>query len=419
MKNRFKIVLKFIQKSILLRCILALKKRDLLPDFIPILFLGYNYQSLKFENIEHYYLTHPQKLTLLYNKPITLSYSTPVFDDLTNDKSLMNDVAGFKNYAALIDDVEVIGGSNVIILDSIHALYDTKFNDTKKIFYFSDQGIRYYHKEGLLVKTIQSKQDIDVAIYLGGNFSWNYYHFLYEVIVKFQKINELDLNSNIPILADNISLVVPQYFELLSVFNINNRKIIALDKGKRYKVKHLYYFSCPNIIPPDLISASKMQPNDTLFDLKIIEYLRSHLLPMASIKEFPKRIFISRSKASGRRNFNEEEVFMVFEKYDFKMVFPEDYSLIDQIALFNTADFIAGGAGAAFANLLFCKKSAKIITFAKKRLLFSGFSTLANYVGAKLLCVTEKDSNSENIKNIHDSFTIDTTSLNILISEWI
>lgn len=419
MKKHIISVLRFIKRDILLRSILELKKRNILPKFIPRLFLGYSYQSFKFVNIESYCITRPNKIKFIFKTPAVLSYFPPRFDRLDSDELDMAEVINLNNYAAILFDVEIIGGSNLVLFDDSNALLDMKSNDIHNKMYYSDFGIRYYHNEYLLVKTIKSDLTIDKAIYLGGNFSWNYYHLIYDILAKLQKISEFDIASNIPILIDSNCLKTQQYQELFTLLNNNNRTIIIVDKGIRYHVKQLYHFSCPNIIPPDLIDSNSLKAEDVLIDLEAISFLRSNLLKNSSGKSFPKRFFISRSKASGRRNYNEEEVFSILEKHDFKMIFPEDYSIIDQIALFNNAEFIAGGAGAAFTNLLFCKESCKIITFAKTRLPFAGFSTIAKFVGAEMLCFTEEFSNPSEIRNIHDTYTIDTARLNNLISKWI
>jgi capsular polysaccharide biosynthesis protein len=326
---------------------------------------------------------------------------------------------GFKQYVALLNEVEVIGGSNLILLDNMKALYDIKYFDIHNKILYSDQGIRFYHKEHLLIKKLHSTITYDVGIFLGGNFSWNYYHFLYEILVKFERISTMELDQSIPIFVDKICLEVPQYLELLSMLNTENRKLIPIEKCVRYKVKQLYYISCPNIIPPDLLNPSDLNPDDVLFDLNILDFLRLKMLPHSSNTSFPKRFYISRKNASNRRQFNENEVFNVLKRYGFQSVLPENYSIADQISLFNNAEFIAGGAGAALTNLLFCSKSCKVIAFSKNPVQFSGFSTIAKHVGAEMLTYTENISNSDNLQDLHESFLIDTERLDLLLSEWI
>lgn len=120
-------------------------------------------------------------------------------------------------------------------------------------------------------------------------------------------------------------------------------------------------------------------------------------------------------KASGRRKFNEAEVIDVLQNFGFETVFPEELSFSEQISLFSHADFIIGGSGAAFTNLLFCNTSCKVIIFAKNTLPFSGFSTIASFVGFDLVYLTESSSYGEKNDNLHDSFVINTNKLIELI----
>ena len=141
-------------------------------------------------------------------------------------------------------------------------------------------------------------------------------------------------------------------------------------------------------------------------------------MKVASDKKFPKRIFISRSKASDRRRFNEDEVFMVLEKAGFVKIAPESLSLSDQIAMFNQADLIAGGTGAAFSNLLFCRDSCKVLCFTNYMLPLSIFSTIAFFSGSDLKYIHDKKRKRHSKSRLHDPFRINTTELEKFLHEW-
>ena len=164
---------------------------------------------------------------------------------------------------------------------------------------------------------------------------------------------------------------------------------------------------------------STINAEDVLFNLPALEYLRSNLLRVASKSSFPKRIFISRSKAGKRRKYNENEVFDVLKKHGFVTVHPEKYSIVDQIAMFNNAEFIAGGSGAAFSNLLFCQKSCKVIIFTNYKAPLSIFSTISSYVGIDMVYLSDDSKTIDDMKDVHDSFTINKDRLNEIVSEWI
>lgn len=416
-------MLAFLKKLLLrrtrLKVIFYFKKKNSFSKLIADFLSKQKYKAYSFENIDHYVLSQPKKVQYLYYNSKSLFYCPPHFESIKTEKPDFKEVEGHIEYAAIFEQAEVIGGSSLVLLENNKALYDLKQQDIQKKFLYGDQGIRYYDDDDCLIAINDSKKSFNSGIFLGGNFSWNYYHYLYEVLVKFAQIEKMNIDANIPFLIDKIYMSVPQYFELFSFLNHKGRKIIPLDKGVKYSVNKLYYFSCPNIIPPDYVNVKDMQSQDVLFDIQPLKYLRLHLIPQSSKKEFPKRIYISRKKASGRRQFNEDDVLSVLAKYHFEAVFPEDLSIADQIALFNNAEFIVGGSGAAFTNLLFCQNGCKAILFMKKPLRFSGFSTIAKLAGVDLTYITEEMGLNGDLKNLHEAYTIDPIHLETFISNWI
>ena len=394
-------------------------KGNTVLKYITKLFVGLFEDIRMFECIENYTSKKPLNIKYISSSSLILSYSSPKFDQqVMKDFDLVN-VSGFKKYAIELKNAQVIGGSSLILLDKQSALYEIKCNDIQRRYSYSDEALHCYNDKYCLIKSTASEIGYEEAISLAGNFSWNYYHLLYEILTKFEQINDSDLDLNIPVLVDQICFGVPQYLELLTLLNTRGRKLLALEKGKRYMVKRLYVFSCPNIIPPDYLNISDAKAEDILYDLHSLNYLRTNLLNYSSNTDFPKRIFISRSKASQRRKYNEEQIYKALTTYGFKIIYPEEYSVADQIALFGNADFIAGGTGAAYSNLLCCKKSCKVICFTNYSLPISIFSTIASYVGFELLYLSDESKKIEKIGDIHDPFKINIDRLNKIVLGWI
>ena len=85
--------------------------------------------------------------------------------------------------------------------------------------------------------------------------------------------------------------------------------------------------------------------------------------------------------------------------------------------MFSNADFIAAGSGAALTNLLFCKPGCKVIVFANYPIPYSGFSTIAKHVGVEMIYLIDETKKSDDIKDIHSSFSIDTKRLETILKE--
>jgi len=362
---------------------------------------------VSFNDLEH--------TDILYSKEITLSYAPPVF--WTHAPStLINDMK-YVQYAAYFKNATVLGDSNLIVLPSGRVLYDLPFYDIEKrhlyidfkILNFKDKKISYWKG---------NKQTIDKVIWMGGNYSWNYYHFIYEFAIKFRKLRTLNIPVDIPVLIDQVCLDVPQYKEILYIFNKENRPLVGVARDGFFEVNELFYINCPNFIPTDLKKGKIGNASGIQFDVEALRDLRNFLLPYSSSRTFPKRIFLSRKNASGKRSFNEDAVMQMLSEFEFEVVFPESLSVVDQISLFNQAEWIIGGSGAAFANLLFCNHSCKVIIIARAHYPFSGFSTIASALEIDLLYLTEEDNNKNMIQgSIHDSFYIDTSYLKTQLLE--
>lgn len=394
-----------------LRVLLYVLRVRLMPKFIIKIFEAFGVKLFQFENIDNYAHHHPKFVEFIAIKTIDLYYSAACFDYLNFETSMLKSNRHAKQYIAILKHVTVIGGSNLMITESGKALYDLKYHNPENRYRYTDGAILADYKNDCLVKVKNSNLVFDEVIWMGANFSFSYYHLLYEVLVKFQQIETMKLDKEVPILLDKIVMDIPQYHDLLNMLNKDGRKIIPIEKGTSYLVNQLYVISCPNFIPPNFWSIKDVRAEDNLFDLSSLSYLRNSLLAYAKPLSFPKRIFLSRRKASGRRPFNEAEVFEVLERYGFVTMFPEDYSIAEQISMFNQADFIAGGSGGAFTNVLFCKPGCKLLCFSNYAFDISIFTTIAKHVEADLLYIIDESKDFSKVKNLHESFTIDLKKL--------
>jgi hypothetical protein len=361
----------------------------------------------KLTSIKEIMVDNDPNVKILSYENVRLCYSPPIYNDGSNKKPELLEGKEYIQYAGCIKNAIVYGDSNLITLSSKKVLYDLALYDESRRFQYTNYNSKIERVQGNYVFYWKGiTHSIEKAVWMGGNFSWNYYHLLYEFIVKFLYLNELNIPLTIPLLVDQWSMNNPHFKELFDIANYKGYKLIEVDRRCRFKVEELTYISCPNLIPPNVKNDD--QPDDIQFNVEVLVKLRNYFLSYSSHREFPKRIFISRKNASSRRKFNEKAVLQLLSEYGFEAVFPETLSVTDQISLFNQAEWIIGGAGAAFTNLLFCGKSTKVIILSKAYFPFSGFSTIAFALGIYLLYLTEEDTNKNSVRgNIHDPFEID------------
>jgi len=312
--------------------------------------------------------------------------------------------------AALLKNVIVYGSSNVVSVDKDRIIYELYYYDRRKKFNYSDTAIVSCHDDCFVIQYKKCNRDIENGVLFSGNYSWNYYHFVYEILAKFYLMGQLHIPDDVPLLIDEVVSTTPQFEELLNFFNSSKRKIVYLKSGCSYSVNELYFLPLINFIPPNYNDIRSIEYADCQFALQGLDFLRNSLLQKRASVPTYKRIYLSRKHASKRRRFNENEVVAVFAKYDFHILNPLDYTVAEQISLFNNADFIAGVTGAAFTNILFCREKCKILCIQSTDNELSIFSSIADYLALDMqYYVSDKARN--NTHDIHDKFAIDTIDL--------
>ena len=75
-----------------------------------------------------------------------------------------------------------------------------------------------------------------------------------------------------------------------------------------------------------------------------------------------RRLLVAR-KGPTRMIHNLRQVNSLLSRYEFETVYLEGMSVIDQIVLFQNAEFIISPHGAGLSNLLFCEPGTKVIEF--------------------------------------------------------
>lgn len=314
-------------------------------------------------------------------------------------------------YLSCISNACVYGGTNVVTAGG-YILYDLLKEGKYRI---TDGGLflwRHCAFEKIRpIKflgrylTIRKSETIhvDEAISLLGNFSWNYYHFLYEIIQKFYLLEASGLPKNLPLLVDSIVKEVPQFREILTFF-LKRRDFIYVDSLVACKLKRLYYPSFVNHIPPDFWNIKELKAEDVYFNREGLMFLRDKCLSYASDIEnrYPHKFFISR-KVSKNRQYNEEELIEIAQRYGYAVVHPEEMTAKEQFSMFSKADSIIAASGAALTNIICCKAGCKILVLTAVDWNLTIFSNIAGHVDAKMryLCGTTNNPN-----DISTGFTI-------------
>jgi capsular polysaccharide biosynthesis protein len=291
------------------------------------------------------------------------------------------------------ENARVCSTSSSILLDNKIIIERVKGVDVERCDFTADYI--YMHDQKMAMVCQRPTYYLDKGIFLGGNGSFNYYHWMIEILPKLKYLQNIDEEGyqTFPLLLSEDLIYVKTFREALNLI-VKNRSIIILDKNITYFIGNLLYINSPNTCPFNLRENQKIKVSDFFFRKSSINFLRDQLsLDLEYVaenrKKRKKRIFLARH--GGRRTYNQDEIFKIFEIHGFTKVFMEKLSLKDQIKLIRNTEMMAGPSGAAWTNIIFCSEGTKCLCWmADVYLEFSAYSNLARIVGADLRYVTHK-----------------------------
>lgn len=228
---------------------------------------------------------------------------------------------------------------------------------------YNDKITRTLFRNIAFLRKNNNAREIEKGIKVCGKYSFNYYHDMYENLIRLVLLQDINdrIPIGIPIIVDEDIIKIPSLNRILQELTKNlKREIEIIHQNELITVGELWSFTTINQLVPNYKNASLSKDIDYLFDKEYIQKLRNSLLPLKSDREFPTKIFITR-KNTNKRNFNEDDVFSILEPYGFVKIAPEEFSIENQINLFYNAQWIVGGSGAALTNLLFCQPNCNIV----------------------------------------------------------
>lgn len=294
-------------------------------------------------------------------------------------------------YWAELTDGVIIGGSSIVVTKDGSLLYDMLAHRNLYKANMTDKGLcliggspkhigNHYIYNFLQGESIE----IPVAISLACNMSNNYYHFMLQVASRFYLLSLINLDKNIPLVIDGCVLRTPQMKEVIDALNIDSRKIISIKQNQLCRVHKLFVISEPNVIVPNSFEKREKRTENFAFDPKVLDYLKDTLVSRipSCFDTYPTRVFLSR-KGCNKRRCNEDELEQVFRQFGFKSLKTDNLSIAQQITLFNNAEHIIGGSGAAFTNIMYCKEGAKATLFFTGRHNITCFSSLGILKGVR------------------------------------
>jgi len=295
---------------------------------------------------------------LVYGKVINSKYDPSKItinkvDEIENIsvKDLNYKIFNIKNGRVFTNYVE-----SVAVISDQSLVKEVSFQQIKgKLYKSKNQTIQTGTPKFL--KNISGKM---LVLSQGASGHFNYAHWLFDIIPKIKIIS----------MKHNISDIDFFYFSKLTKFQrqtfkllkINPKKIIDANKFRHVKATSVIAVTHPNYFNDTIFKAHSNLPS------WIIIYLRKIFLKKIKKKFSYNNIYIDRSDSTQKhcKLINNDSVINFLKKKNFKILKLSNFSIFDQISIFNNCKKIIAPHGAGLANITFCKKNTKVIELIPK-----------------------------------------------------
>ena len=373
------------------------KANRLIVDFLPLTEINSKYCI---ENI------------VVKNAEKAVTFAPKEFDK--NEKIVETSTFPIIIYA--LKDVFFTTNASYFLTKNLKEIYFEKLHEDERDIYLYNSENLLFHGDKLVKLNNLPKFFHDIeAVFFGGIFTNNYYHFLFEIISKAEYLEKIPGSKNLDIVLD-ISIQQNNNLKTVAEFFLKGYNLLYLRQDQYHSFKKLWFITAPNSTIPNVIEGIKYESKFTKISPESVSYIRSVCLKnydatKVSIDKVSK-VFIARKSIF--RKYNEIEVLEIAKKYGFKAVYFEDLNIHEQIFVLQNADYVLGSSGAAWTNLVFAKENSKgLMWLGTVWGEFSVFSTLAKLVHFDLYVMRHKSKTTD----FHEDYILDPIELEINIKK--
>jgi capsular polysaccharide biosynthesis protein len=308
-------------------------------------------------------------------------------------------------YVATIREATVIGHSNLSIVNNEIISHDllaisTDLTPEEKHLKIYRHGnfFRLTHK----IMTKKHEKLAEAASFVDG-LSYNYAHWITEVLPRIVSFCSSNQYSHVPIVVDdklhkNIMATLEKVVGRRIVYLLPRNQIVKIDK--------LYVTSVAGYIAYERRYKFIQPSSEGKFNAHAMRLLVSLLKPLNDNKQTPQRIYLRRN--SGYRNLtNQNEIEALLTRHRFTIVDPAKLSFLEQVNYFSKAKVIIGPTGASFANLIFCNKKVNLAILVNNdtNMIYKYWVNLASIMDIQVNYITGKSK--QFFGGIHRDFSVD------------
>lgn len=294
--------------------------------------------------------------------PVTINSlqgATDIHEVLCRDQAYGESILNILNNGILVKSKDNLGSSNFY-----HGkpLSDFLRKDSAKenILNIQIKKLKCIYRRYLHKALLEKRFNCSVGNLCIGDPS--YFHWLFEILPGIHLIEKTQ--ASVDLLYSPYSLSYQK--QTLDIMGYSSNRIIP---AERYS-----FIQAQTLLIPYFKNSGYPWTKDW-----VIDFIRNRLL-IKNTKEYPKRIYINRSRAVKRKIANENELVNFLSKYGFASIELEELDFIEQVNLFNGAEIIVAPHGAGLSNIIFCEKSAKIIEIIGSNRVASFFINIAQRI---------------------------------------
>ncbi len=280
---------------------------------------------------------------IILNRPATIHRALPA-NYSEEDFIFIRDHASYSTYECYMKEYNnVLVSPDSVIYKNFSLQKDSLASPNYQKYY----GFRHLVKKFFFHK----RRNLDQGDYLLVTDSWSpgHFHWLCDVLPKLWRIRE-KTGKYILLLPDTpyIRRIAIPSMEML---DLKFRDIHLMKDKEFYRVKNLQFIS--------RISRSGTVDDSIMKELNNKFREGRKVIPQ-------RRIYISRENARIRKVLNEPELISALKGFNFEIINSEDFSLEDQVSMFNSCEVLVSIHGSGLTNTLFMPPGSKVVEFRKK-----------------------------------------------------
>lgn len=295
--------------------------------------------------------------------------------------------------------------SSAIIINNI--IYYQSINENERF----NEGFIKYHSKKRAVVDLSLIQEISEGFFLSGNGSFNWYHWIIEILPKMLYFPS---NKTATVLVDISCQKIPSMHESLLYFlDKLPIKIFYLDSAKSYRVKKLFFLNEINKLMFNELDPAKKGFPLFYYRKNALQRLRK-VFTKKSVQDAPhgQKIYLCR-KQSHRNAKNEKQLEQVLTSKGFSTIDLSSMKFNEQIKVFATARVIVGITGAAWTNILFCQPGTELLILMPSNFKeYKFYSEMAEMLGLTLNYFYYENGSDSHTNN---NFSIDIENLKKIV----